>query len=484
MTETKDASATPTFGQYGKSFQEKIVQALLSDHRWAEQMCEVFDDGYLDLRYLQFLAQRYFAYARKYKVFPTLSLLVTIIKDELKSNTDMTLKEQIVEYLQRIRTDPNPGDLPYVKERALDFCRKQALKAALEDAVDKVQEEKYELIVDGIKKAVSVGTVQSLGHNFFEDYDSRFVRLKRDCVPTGTDELDCKDVLNGGLGKGELGVVVAPTGVGKSHWLVKLGAEAMKRGVNVVHFTFELNEAAVGVRYDSFLCDIDSNTVVENSLTVLEHYKSCKDYGGLIIKEFPTNTATIHTIRNHVERLVLRGFIPGLIIIDYADIMRSTRQYDSLRHELKLVYEELRGFAMERNVPIWTASQSNKEGSTSDIVDLGNMSEAYGKAMVADFVISISRKAHEKATGWGRLFVAKNRAGRDGIVYTVKINTARSQFEVTGTPASLDETQHNDASDMKKALRDAWQKLKKDHEELESPGSEPPPPKKDQDGDN
>lgn len=204
-----------TFGQYGKSFQEKIVQALLTDHRWAEQLLEVFQVQYLELRYLAFLAERYFTYAKKYKVFPTLQLLITIIKDELKSSADSTLKDQIVDYLQRIRANPDPGDLPYVKEKALDFCRKQALKAALEDAVDQIQAEKYESIVDGIKRAVSVGTVTSLGHNFFTDYESRFVSLKRECIATGIDELDQKDILNGGLGKGELGVVVAPTGVGK-----------------------------------------------------------------------------------------------------------------------------------------------------------------------------------------------------------------------------------------------------------------------------
>jgi replicative DNA helicase len=474
MSEPTGNASGVSFGSYGKSFQEKIVQALLTDHRWAEQMLEVFDSSYLELKYLSFLADRYFTYAKKYKVFPTMQLLVTIIKDELKSNTDGTLRDQVVDYLQRVRANPSPGDMPYVKEKALDFCRKQALKAALEDAVDQIQAEKYESIVDGIKRAVSVGTVTSLGHNFFTDYESRLISLKRECIPTGIDELDQKDILNGGLGKGELGVIVAPTGVGKSHFLVMLGCNAMRAHKNVLHFTFELSETMVGVRYDSNLCDVDSNTIVENKDKIVESY-SHSSFGQLYIKSYPTNTATIHTLRAHVERLALRGFVPDIILVDYADIMRSTRQYDSLRHELKLVYEELRGFSMERNLPIWTASQSNKEGSNSDVVDLGNMSEAYGKAMVADVVVSVSRKAYEKATGWGRLFVAKNRAGRDGVLYPVKIDTARSKFAVTGQAHTPEDAHAEDADEFKKALRSKWNELQTGVAKIKTADTDPPP---------
>ena len=87
--------------------------------------------------------------------------------------------------------------------------------------------------------------------------------------------------------------------------------------------------------------------------------------------------------------------------------------------------------AMEIGVPIWTASQSNKEGANAEVIDMTNMSEAYGKAMICDVIVSVSRRPHEKAGGWGRLYVAKNRAGRDGLVYPIKINTARSKFEIT-----------------------------------------------------
>ena len=311
-----------SFGTYGKSFQEKIGQALLTDQKWAEQMMEVFDSSYFELKYLQFLADRYFAYSKKYKVFPTLQLLVTIIREDLKTGTDTILRDQIIDYLQRMKTNPDPGDLQFVKDKSLDFCRKQALKAALENAVDQMQADKYESIVESIKKAVQVGTAPSVGHDFFNELDARFTRLKRDTIPTGIPELDKKELLNGGSGKGELLCVVGGSGSGKSHWLTMIGSNALREGKNVLHYTFELSETAVGIRYDSNLCDMDSNEVMDRKEEVKKFYDENK-LGRLFIKEYPTNTASIFTIRSHVERLDLKGFKPDIIIIDYADIMRS-----------------------------------------------------------------------------------------------------------------------------------------------------------------
>lgn len=454
-------TAQATLAQFGKSFQEGLVQAMLTDPKWTEALLEVFDPSYFDLKYLQFLSEKYFNYAKKYRVFPTLPLLVTIIKDELKVGTDTIIRDQVIDYLQRIRSNPNPGDLPYIKDKSLEFMRKIALRKALENAVDAMQADKYDTIVDGIRKAVMVGTTPSIGHEFFTDYEARFTKLQRNCVPTGLDELDRKEIFDGGLGAGEYGIVIGGTGAGKSHILTMFGANAMRQGVNVLHYTMELSEEQVGKRYDSNLCDIDSSFVIENKDIILDKYKNMK-LGRLMIKYFPTNSASINTLRAHYERLVLKGFTPGIIIVDYADIMRSTRQYDSLRHELKLIGEELRGFAGEKGIGIWTASQSNKEGTDSDVIDVKNLSEAYSKGFIADVIISISRKSHEKANGSGRLYIAKNRAGRDGLVYPIKIDTARSKIEITGHAGGLEDVVAEDEKDQKAALRARWKELRSD----------------------
>ena len=452
-------AASPHFGRYGKSFQEKIFQSFMSDREWAAQMVEIMNPAFFEVSYLQYLSERFFAYYTKYKCFPTLGLLVTIIKEDLTKKDDSILRDQIVEFLHRIKANPHSADLGYVKDKTLDFCRKQAFKEALEESVEQIQTENFESVLTIMRKAVSVGLPSSTGHDFFEDAEARFVKLNRQACPTGLPKIDSKEILRGGLGRGEIGVVTANTGVGKSHWLVAMGANAMRVGKNVLHYTFELTEHAVGLRYDANLCNIDSNEIQDNKKKVLEKYEKM-ELGRLIIKEYPTGSASAITIRNHIEKLMLKGFVPSVIIIDYADIMRSTKSYDSLRHELKLIYEELRNLAMELNVPVWTASQANRDSAKSDIVGLENMSEAYGKAMVADVVVSLSRKPTEKATNAGRLFIAKNRAGKDGIVFPLCIDTAKSTFEILDeSMLSLDEAVQQTNSEMKDILRQKWKEV-------------------------
>jgi hypothetical protein len=448
------------FGQYGKPFQEKIFQAFITDQRWAAQMIEVMTPAYFESKYLKYLIEKYFNYYEKYKTFPTLSLLITIIRDDLREGNDIILRDQIVEFLHRVKMNPDVGDLGFVKDKSLEFCKKQALKDALEGAVELIATDKYESVVDLMKNAILKGMPSSIGHNFFEDFDSRFSRVSRVTCPIGLAQLDKKDVLNGGLGRGEIGVITAPTGVGKSHFLVHAGVEALKVGKNVVHYTFELSENAVGLRYDSNLCEIPSNDVIDYKDEVIEKYKNM-DLGRLIIKEYPTGSATVLTIRNHIEKLLLKSFVPSLIIIDYADIMRSSRRFDSLRHELKLIYEELRNLAMDLNVPIWTASQANRDAANADVVGLENMAEAYGKAMVADVVISLSRKPLEKSTGSGRLFVAKNRAGRDGILFPIHLDCSMSKLKIIDDTdeMTLGEVMKSDTASMKKLLKQKWKEV-------------------------
>jgi len=449
------------FSQYGKPYQEKIFQGLLMDREWASQMYEVMLPTFFELNYLKYLTRLYFRYYEQYKAFPTLQLLISIIREDLSEGQDIILRDQIVEFLHRLKSNPHPGDIGYVKDKALDFCKRQAFKDALHKAVELIQTDKFDSVISLMKDAVSIGMPHSIGHDFHEDIEARFVKAHRIPCPTGLPRIDAPDILDGGLGRGEIGVVTANTGVGKSHYLVAMGANALRSGKNVLHYTFELTETAVGRRYDSNLTNIDINDLMSSKKKVLDFYEK-EELGRLIIKEYPTGAASVITIRNHIEKLSLKGFKPSLIVVDYADIMKSTKAYDSLRHELKLVYEELRNLAMEINIPVWTASQANRDSANSDIVGLENMSEAYGKAMVADVVISISRKAMEKATGHGRLYVAKNRAGRDGILFPMLINTAQSRITLLDeSELTLNEAVGQDSSSAKELLRAKWREVSK-----------------------
>ena len=249
------------FSSFGRSFQEKIIQALLTDHGWAQNMSEVINTNYFDLQYLKFLAEKYFVYYAKYRSFPTMQLLVTIIKEDLQTGTDIILRDQTIDFLQRIKSNPDVGDLAYVKDKAFDFCKKQAFKEALEKSVDLIHKDEFDSVVELLRNAMNVGVTPSIGHDFITDMEARFIKVNRHACPTGIEELDKRGILNGGLGRGELGVIVASAGVGKSHFLTMLGANALRLGKNVLHYTLELSEIAVGLRYDSNIANIPSDEI-------------------------------------------------------------------------------------------------------------------------------------------------------------------------------------------------------------------------------
>jgi replicative DNA helicase len=150
-----------------------------------------------------------------------------------------------------------------------------------------------------------------------------------------------------------------------------------------------------------------------------------------------------------------------MLVIDYAQIMRSTEKYDLPRMELKKIFEELRAFAAEMDLPIWTASQSNKEGAESDIISLANMAEAYAQAHICDFVVGLGRPESKKATGIGTLFIAKNRNGIDGLSYPIKIDTARSRFSLLTEDESkrLTEEQEKEAQDEQTRVRQSFKRI-------------------------
>lgn len=452
------------FGTYGKVFQEKVVQALLLDHSWASRMSEVIKLDYFEKNYLKFLAGKYFDYYAKYKVFPTLSLLVPIIRDELKVGNDEILREQIVEFLVRIKNNPDLNDLPYIKEKSLDFCQKQAFKEALFKSVDLIKQNKMEEVISLVKNALSAGQSSSVGHNFFEEMEARHIATTRTCVPTGIKELDKKGIMNGGLSAGEIGVILSATGIGKSHFLVHLGANALRNNLKVVHYTFELSWRYTGIRYDSNFCDIPSDEIIDRKLEVSKKYDETP-HGKLIIKEFPARSCSVLMLKHHLEKLQLKSFVPDLCIIDYADLLRSSKAYNEPRHELRLIYEELRGLGQELKLPIWTASQSTRESSKEDVIDVNSIGEAYSKAQTADVVISLSRKTSEKASGYGRMFMAKNRAGKDGLIYPIKIDTSKSKIEVLSDASeNFEEIVKQNEDLAKQAIRRKWQEIQKEKE--------------------
>ena len=201
----------------------------------------------------------------------------SIFNTELEIENSV-IKKQINDYFVRIQAFPDVEDQEYVKNKSLDFCKKQVLKNAMMKSVPLLNNCSFEEIEQLITKALRLGADNDFGYDYIKDFDARFMMKSRNPVSTGWDKID--KISKGGLGSGELCVVIAPTGAGKSHVLVHLGAQALKQGKNVVHFTLELADTAVARRYDSCLTSINLDNLIDEKDAIFE---KVKDIDGQLI---------------------------------------------------------------------------------------------------------------------------------------------------------------------------------------------------------
>ncbi len=409
--------------EFGYSFQIKIITCLLKSKEFLQQINDILEDSYFENESNQFLVSVIKEYFREYKSQPT----AEVLKVKISEITDDILKKSVVSNVKDAYRHLDASDLDFVMEQTLDFCKNKVLKNAIMDSVELLSAGKYDAIKAKIDTAMTAGAERNVGHEYVESVDDRYNQATRHIQPTGWEVID--NLMDGGLGKGELGVVVAPAGIGKSFLLVNLGANVIKKGKNVLHYTLELNEAYVGLRYDSVITGIANQELKYNIDAVKETVE--KIPGNLVIKYYPTKTAAISTIASHVERYRILGKEPDMIILDYADLLRgSGGGHKDYRLELGNIYEELRGLAGQLDVPVWTASQANRSALQEDVIQADKIAESYSKIMTADFVMSLSRKIEDKVGGTGRIHVIKNRFGPDGITFPSQINTNNGSFEI------------------------------------------------------
>ena len=212
--------------------------------------------------------------------------------------------------------------------------------------------------------------------------------------------------------------------------LAKIGTEAMKHGKNVLHFTLELNENYVGLRYDSCFTGIDFQNIRNNVDIVKQKISNVP--GKLIIKYFPLKTVSAHSLKMHTERIQTLGTKIDMIIVDYADILKPTSsdKNSNSYSEAGGIYEELRSVAGELQIPIWTASQSNRAAMDEDIIQANNISDSYRKIMTADFVMSLSRKVNDKVSNTARFHIIKNRFGPDGLTFPSRMNAGCGEIQI------------------------------------------------------
>tara|TARA_R110000868_G_scaffold70599_9_gene207284 strand:+ start:1064 stop:2431 length:1368 start_codon:yes stop_codon:yes gene_type:complete len=416
-----------TLQYYGNTFQQKVVAALMSDRLFLQQIHDIIDPKYFGTDATQWIIKQIIDYFNQYKSAPTLE----VMRVELEAVTVDLLKTSIVESLRECLKYTESQDLQFVKDKTIDFCKNQKLKNAILGSVDLLKNGQYDEIKKVIDNAMKAGTSRDIGHDYLEHFIDRFKENLRDTVPTPWDVVN--DVMDGGLGKGELGVFVAPAGIGKSMALVNVAADAVKKGKNVIYYTCELSETYVGARFDSYYTGIPSQDLKFHQEEVEAKLTGIK--GRLIVKYYPTKTATVPMLNAHIEKCMMQGMKPDLIIIDYADLLRDVGTKGvTVRNDVMLgnIYEDIRGLAGIYQIPIYTASQANRSALEEDVIEADKIAESYAKVMVADFVVSLSRKVTDKISGTGRWHVIKNRFGPDGITFPSKMNMAICQIQIFG----------------------------------------------------
>lgn len=446
------------FSRYGKSFQEGLCQLILDDRPFADQIGEVLNYNFLELSYLQAFVRKVYEYRENYGVHPSYKIMTTVLRTELDEESE-AIQTQVRNYFSRIYNTDVEGK-EYIKSASLDFCRKQKLKEAMLESVKLLHNSSFDQISKVINDALLLGADNNFGYDYVKDFEKRFVFRARNPVTTGWDKID--DICEGGLGRGELGVVIAPTGAGKSMVLTHLGAKAVKEGKTVVHYTLELSEEVIAGRYDSCMFGVplkDLRTMKEMIYELVQEVE-----GKLIIKEYPTKSASTRTISSHLEKLRKRGVTPDLILVDYGDLLKPITVNKERRTDLESIYEELRAIAQVNECPVWTASQTNRSGLNAEVITMESISEAFNKCFVADFIFSVSRTVEDKQNNTGRIFVAKNRNGPDGIVYPIFMDTSEVKirvFESTGeTPSEIHETS---LKKQKESLINRYKKFKEDN---------------------
>lgn len=448
------------FSNFGKTFQEDLCHLILADRPFADQIFEVFDTNFLELKHLRVFVKKISNYRKKYGVHPTEKIMKSIIRTELKREPE-SIQVLIRDYYARVLSSGlEPEGSEYIKDVSLDFCRKQKLKEALIKSVDLIKRSSFEEVSSVINDAIKLGSDNNFGYDYLLDFEKRFEIRERNPITTGWSEID--SLCKGGLGKGELGVCIAPTGAGKSMALVHLGAQALKAGKNVVHYTLELGDTIVAGRYDSCITGVDLSNMTSFKEKIYEEIQDIE--GRLVVKEYPTRSASVQTLRSHLEKMKLRGFEPDMIIVDYGDLLRPISSgKDEKRHQLETIYEELRGIAQVNECPVWTASQTNRSGLNAEVITMEAISEAFNKCFVADFIFTVSRTIEDKNTNSGRIFVAKNRNGPDGLVYPIFMDTSNVKIKVLPpTNESVDDILENSAKKQMQKLKEKYKDFKKE----------------------
>lgn len=373
-------------------------------------------------------------YYEKYRKLPSDSILADFIATNVSGSDPEGI--DYANAIAEINTFDKSclDDRDFVLDTVEEFARQRAMEAAIRKAVAILnQEGDIGQVEELVKSALMVNRNVDVGQDYFTDIVDRIARSykedNRDRIPTPFRTHNYN--LEGGLCRKELGMVVAPPGVGKSLYLVNQGATNLLQGKNVLYISLEMSEDKIAGRFDSVITEIRNLKTSLGQLRLKERLDEVKNKteGRLKIKEFPTGACNVNQLRSLLVQLKLhKNFTPDVLIVDYLELLRPNRIIDSEYQAQQRIAEELRGLGVEYNCLVWTASQTNRQARRVPIITDAELGDSYGKIRPADWVISLNQTQEEYDEGAMRVYVMKARDSKQHYLVNISVDYATLQM--------------------------------------------------------
>jgi replicative DNA helicase len=413
---------------FSENIQRSILYLLKSNRDFYLQIVNLVKPEYFEFPSHSKLFETVREHYERYGKLPNDEFIVQDIKGKLTARESASDYEDELLYINNLdlSATSNPE---YMLDLVEKFAKKEAMKSAIAQSISLIKEDRVEEVEALVKKALLINRDINTGQNYFNSLKERWERIfnKKEENKYKTFLPAINKSLEGGMGCKELAMVVAPPGVGKSLFLVNQGVHSLMEGRKVLYISLEMSEDKIAQRFDSVMTLIPQFKLKDptSQLSVKERLELFQKQfdGQLVIKEFPTGQASINTIRNLMVQLQnYEDFTPDLLIVDYLELMRPTRDVQQEYHAQQRVAEELRGLGMEYNMLIWTATQTNRQGRMVKVITDAELGDSYGKIRTCDFAMSLNQTEEEFDMGKMRAYVIKSRNGRPRFTVPMQID--------------------------------------------------------------
>lgn len=419
-------------GYLGLDFQYRLVQQILVDRKFGESIVDILKPNYFEDAFLRTVAAKIKDNFDEYNVIPDVNSLESTLVENVSTEID---RQMYIDQLNKVRNaELNNGTK--TQDTAMKFCKQQELKKSVRDIqqiIEKGNLEDYVKCEDILRKALEVGDNKDEGIEVFDDLENVMSDDFREPVPTGINGLD--GLMDGGLAKGELGVILAAFGVGKTTMFTKLANHAKNMGYNVLQIFFEDNPKVIQRKH--LACWMEGkytlNELNDNKEEVLEVARQQQEKPGAIkLKKFPSDGTTIPHIKQYIKKQFALGFRPDIVLVDYIDCVQPSRRVDDVNVGEGQVMREFETMLAELDLVGWTAVQGNRSAINAETVDSTMIGGSIKKGQIGHFIVSIAKSLDQKESGHANMAILKSRFGKDGVVFEdIIFNNGTIQIDMT-----------------------------------------------------